>query len=117
MKTVPELRKAVIARIEPAKTVNGRPVYCMPNGRLVSKAKKNALVAYLADLDAADVISKLGCSSLEDAERRIARYDRKIRKYARRTQRPGNVASGNKWKAKRERLASRLAGANLKDAA
>jgi len=149
---VPELRKAIQECDTPATTINGRPVWKLPNGTLVSKARKAELEAYYTKLTKASVRKPrktakqaeyleidpsgelkaterpeqkiaVAANNLADCMRKAARgfnaygdllevhrkiavCDRKIRKYQKRKQSPGNVRSREKWQMRLARLLS-----------
>lgn len=99
---VRQLRKKIQKIAEPFCVVSGRKVWKTSTGELVSKAKKASLEAYLRELTLPSEQKAMG--GIGEINRKIAICDRRIRKYAKRTQGTGNVRSGNRWKAKKAKL-------------
>lgn len=116
---VPQLRKAIIEQISPTRTVNGKPVYCLPNGNIISKAKRGDLESYLADLTLAQDAyhDKVTAEARHnELERLIARCNNRIRRYSKRRPLPNNFKLLTEWTAKRDE-AVRQVGALRAEAA
>lgn len=115
--TVPQLRKAVCDLTTPHSVVNGKPVYKMPNGTLVSKAKKAELEQYLADLHSLGAptheiveapAASMSEAEMSEAEATIARCNNRIRKFSKRRQTPNNVRLVKKFTDKRDKAIREL---------